>query len=158
MSPWLFLAGLLFFLGSLVLFVVDLVRGVDVLRAVVVNAASAVVLILWAALDTLSDPDSEVASPGGAAGTALLLYGIYLLFSGSTIAVTGLLFHAHGSLGLLYIGLAIVAVVVGFGIFPRESVVGSEADNSSGKGAEIDDDRSSSPAGESVENTAAEET
>lgn len=122
-SPWLFLFGLVLFLGSAALFVVDLLRGVDVFRAILGNGMGAVVLIGWAALDTLRDPDSEVATVGGAAGTALLLYGLYLLGTGVVVAATGLLAHDYLDIGLLYVGLSVVAVVVGYLIFPTGAIV-----------------------------------
>jgi hypothetical protein len=124
-SPWLFLLGLVVFLGSGLLFVADLIRGIDVLRSVGANAVGAGLLILWAAQDTYSNPDSEVASVGGAIGTALLLYGLYLLAAGAIIAVTGLV-HDRLRLGFVYLGLALVAVLVGFLIFPRDAIVDDE--------------------------------
>ena len=126
-SPWLFLLGLLIFIGSGLLFTVDLIRGVDVLRSIAANGLGTALLIAWAAHDTLRNPDSEVGSAGGAAGTALLLYGLYLLGSGLVIAVTGL-FHDHGRLGLIYLGLAIVTVILGYAIFPKGAVLSEEAD------------------------------
>ena len=124
-SPWLFLLGLVVFLGSGLLFVADLIRGVDILRAVGANAVGAGLLIAWAAQDTYSNPDSDVASAGGAVGTALLLYGLYLLGAGAIIAVTGLV-HDRLRLGIVFLGFAVVAVLVGFLIFPREAVIDRE--------------------------------
>ena len=121
-SPWLFLVGLVLFLGSGLLFAADVIRGVDVFRGVAANALGAALLMAWAAHDTLHDPDSEVATRGGAAGTALLLYGLYLLVAGVVIGATGLLFHAYARLALWYLGLAVAAVVVGFLVFPTEAV------------------------------------
>ncbi len=146
-SPWLFLLGLVAFLGSAVLFAVALVLGVDVLRSIVANAAAAVILIGWAALDTLRDPDSEVATVGGATGTALLLYGLYLFGAGVVIAVTGLFAHAQLTLGLLYVGLALAATVLGYLIFPTGSVIdgGASEEREAGEDTgptEDDDDRS----------------
>lgn len=126
-SPWLFLFGLVVFLGSAVLFVVDLLRGIDILRSVVGNAVGAVLLIGWAALDTLSTPESEVATRGGAAGTALLLYGLYLLGTGAVIVLTGLFFHDRLALGGLYLVLSVGAVVLGYLVFPVGSVVGEDS-------------------------------
>lgn len=120
--PWLFLLGLLVFLGSVLLFLADLFRGFSIMRSVSANAVGAVILMAWAAMDTFSDQNSEVSTRGGAAGTALLLYGIYLFFAGITIAVTGLLFHEQLQLGLWYLGFAIAAILVGFLIFPSGSV------------------------------------
>jgi hypothetical protein len=122
-SPaWLFLLGLVVFLGSGALFLVDLFRGGAVLRGVVGNAVGVAVLILWAAHDTLRNPDSEVATPAGAAGTALLLYGLYLLVAGAVIVLTGF-FHAYMQLGFLYVGFAVLAVLVGYLTFPTDAVV-----------------------------------
>lgn len=131
-SPWLFLLGLVVFLGSVVLFVVDLVRGVDVFRSVLANATGAVVLIGWAALDTLGDPDSEVATVGGAAGTALLLYGLYLLVTGAVLATTGLFAHDRPALGFAYLGLSLLAVLVGYLVFPTGAVVNDSRQDGGG--------------------------
>lgn len=121
-SPLVFLLGLLAFLGSLVAFVADVVTSHDVLRSLLVNAASAVVLVWWAAADTLSDPDSNVTTRKGAAGTGLLLLGIYLLAGAAVVGVTSLV---HGRFDVVpwVAGLGGVAVVVGFLVFPRGSVV-----------------------------------
>jgi len=122
-SPWLFLVGLLLFLGSGLLFLADLLRDVDVLRGIAANAVGAALLMAWAAHDTLFDPNSEVATRGGAVGTALLLYGLYLLIAGVVIGVTGVFVHGYTAIAVAYLGLALVAVVVGFLIFPTEAVV-----------------------------------
>lgn len=126
-SPWLFLAGLAVFLGSIVLFVADLVRGIDVLRSIAANGLGTALLIAWAAHDTLLNPDSEVATPAGAAGTALLLYGLYLLGAGVVIAATGLV-HDHLQLGFWYVGLAVAAIAIGYFIFPKGTVISDTAD------------------------------
>jgi len=138
-SPWLFLLGLLVFLGSAILFVVDFARGVDILRSVAANTVGVVILITWAAHDTLRDPNSEVATVGGAAGTALLLYALYLLAAGIVIAVTGL-FHDRLVLGLLYLAFAFAAATVGFVIFPRGAVLDGEDGAASGDDADTDDE------------------
>jgi len=145
-SPWLFLAGLVVFLGSGLLFVADLIRGVDVLRGVAANAVGAALLMAWAARDTLSDPNSEVATAGGAAGTALLLYGLYLLIAGTVIGATGLLFHEYASLALWYLGLAAASVVVGFVIFPTDAVVDAEGGGDDGESGESAGDDGTSTA------------
>jgi hypothetical protein len=138
--PWLFLLGLLVFLGSVLLFLVDLFRGVAIIRSVSANAVGAVILMVWAALDTLTDPNSDVESRGGATGTALLLYGIYLFLAGITIAVTGLLFHDQLQLGLWYLGLAVLGILVGFLIFPAGTVVDEDdTDDEAASGAPNDD-------------------
>ena len=128
-SPWLFLPGLLVFFASLVLFLYDLAVGNDVLRGIGANAVGMALLITWAAHDTLRDPNSEVATRGGAAGTALLLYGLYLILAGVTITATGLLFHDRAVLGLWYVPLAIVSIVIGFVVFPTSAVVGEDAES-----------------------------
>lgn len=126
-SPWLFLAGLVVFFGSVVLFVADLIRGVDVLRSIAANGIGTALLIAWAAHDTLLNPESEVGTPAGAAGTALLLYGLYLLGAGVVIAVTGLI-HDHLQLGFWYVGLAVGAIAIGYFIFPKGAVISAESD------------------------------
>lgn len=126
-SPWLFLLGFVLFLGSLVLFVADVVRQLDVLRGIALNAVAAVVLIAWAAHDTLFDPNSEVATTGGAAGTALLLYGLYLVLAGLVVSATGL-WHDYFVVGLLYLLLAVGTVLVGLLIFPTEAVIADGAE------------------------------
>lgn len=127
-SPWVFLLGLVVFLGSVVLFVVDLLGTGTVLRSLGANAASAAILIAWAAHDTLFDPNSEVDTRGGAVGTALLLYGLYLAVAGAVVGATGLVFHDRPILGAWYLGLAVFATLVGFLAFPTEAVVESADD------------------------------
>jgi hypothetical protein len=125
-SPWVFLFGLVVFLGSAVFFVVDMLRTGAVLRSLGANAAGAAILIGWAAHDTLFDPNSEVETRGGAIGTALLLYGLYLAAAGAIVGATGLVFHDRPILGAWYLGLAVFATLVGFLAFPTEAVVDSE--------------------------------
>jgi len=122
-SPWLFLLGTLVFVGGLLVYLYDLASGTDVLRGIAANGVGAALLIAWAAHDTLFDPDSEVATASGATGTALLLYGLYLLFAGVAITVTGLFFHDRGGLGLWYVALSLFTVVIGFFIYPTGSVI-----------------------------------
>ena len=145
-SPWLFLAGLAVFFGSIVLFVADLIRGVDVLRSIAANGVGTALLIVWAAHDTLLNPDSEVGTPAGAAGTALLLYGLYLLGAGVVIAVTGLI-HDHLQLGFWYLGLAVLAVAIGYFIFPKGAVISAETDMTDPEGKPSSDE--SDPSGDS---------
>ncbi|WP_267164119.1 hypothetical protein [Halovenus salina] len=135
-SPWLFLFGLVLFLGTAVLFVIDLVRGGDVFRAILGNAVGAVVLIGWAALDTVRDPESTVTSVGGATGTALLLYALYLAGTGAIIAATALLGHDYFTVGLLYAVLAAVAAGLGYSIFPTGTVADSEESETEGPASE----------------------
>jgi hypothetical protein len=138
-SPVVFLLGLIVFFGSILVFLADLLRGVTILRSVAVNGVGAGLLIAWAAHDTLHDPNSEVASGGGAAGTALLLYGLYLLVGGVVIATTSLL-HGRLVLGFGYVALAIVATIVGFWIFPTGAVIenrsGDPSASTDGQGIE----------------------
>jgi len=122
-APLLFLVGLVAFAGGAVGVLADLVTGHDILRSLLVNGAGAGLLVTWAAVDTLSDPDSRVATPTGAAGTALLLYGLYMLVVGLVVAATT---FRHGR---LWLGVGVSAsgaagMVVGFVVFPRESVLG----------------------------------
>ena len=132
-SPWLFLSGLAVFFGSLVLFVADLIRGIDVLRSIGANGLGTALLIAWAAHDTLCNPESEVATPAGAAGTALLLYGLYLLGAGVLIVITGVV-HDHLQLGFWYVGLAVVAIAIGYFVFPTGAVISAETDMTDSEG------------------------
>lgn len=124
-APLLFLLGLVVFVAGTLAFVADLVTGHDVVRSLLANALGAFLLVGWAARDTLADPESAVDSPGGAAGTALLLYGIYLVIAGGVVAVTSV-WHGRLSVALAVGAVAAVLIVVGFLIFPRESVVGDD--------------------------------
>ena len=152
-SPWLFLTGLLVFLGSGVLFFVDVVREVNVVRSLAANSIGAALLITWAAHDTLRDPNSEVATTGGAAGTALLLYGLYLFGAGVVVAVTSI-FHDKLVLGLLSIGMAVVAVLIGFLIFPREAVLDDEDSSGDADAA----DEATADTAEQADNSSASES
>lgn len=141
-SPaWLFLLGTVVFLGSGLLFFVDLVRGIDVLRALAGNAVGMTLLIIWAAHDSVRNPDSEVDTSAGAFGTALLLYGLYLLATGAVIALTSLV-HDHLQLGFWYAGLAVVAVVAGYIIVPKAAFLEGDEET------EPDDNRESASDGD----------
>lgn len=120
-APLLFLFGVLLFLGGVGAFLADFVTGHDVARSVAINAAGALVLVGWAARDTLSDPDSAVETRGGAVGTALLLYGGYLVITGMVVGATSI---RSGRLQIAFLvgGGGIVAVVVGFLVFPSGAV------------------------------------
>ena len=121
-APILFLVGLLGFVGSLVAFVADLVTGYDVARSLAVNAASVGLLVFWAARDTLTDPESSVDSASGAAGTGLLLVGLYLLVGAAVVGVTSLV---HGRFDVVpwAAGLGLALVLVGFVVLPRETIL-----------------------------------
>lgn len=131
-SPWLFLLGLVVFLGSTLLFVVDLVRGVDVIRSVAANGVGAIVLIGWAALDTYRSGEFEVDTISGATGTALLLYGLYLSIAGFVVGLTGLFAHDRLIIGVSYIGLSVGAVVLGYLIMPLGALLGSDEETDDG--------------------------
>ncbi|MEF8908426.1 MAG: hypothetical protein V5A13_11230 [Haloarculaceae archaeon] len=124
-APLLFLVGLIAFAGGAVGFLADLVTGHDILRSLLVNGGGAGLLVTWAAVDTLGDPDARVATATGAAGTALLLYGLYMVVAGLLVAATT---FRHGR---LWLGVGVSAsgaagMLVGFLVFPRESVLGGE--------------------------------
>jgi hypothetical protein len=123
-APLLFLVGLVAFAGGAVGFLADLVTGHGILRSLLINGGGAGLLVTWAAVDTLGDPDARVATPTGAAGTALLLYGLYMVVVGLVVAATT---FRHGR---LWLGVGMSAsgaagMLVGFLVFPRESVLGS---------------------------------
>jgi hypothetical protein len=124
-APLLFLVGLIAFAGGAAGFLADLVTGHDVLRSLLINGGGAGLLVTWAAVDTLGDPDARVATATGAAGTALLLYGLYMVVAGLLVAATT---FRHGR---LWLGVGVSAsgaagMLVGFLVFPRESVLGDE--------------------------------
>jgi hypothetical protein len=116
---WLGRLGFVVFLAGLGLFLYQLWDGTDVIAGVALNGGGAVLLIAWAARDALADPSTEGSVWSVAAGTSLFLYGLYLLGSGVVIAVTGVFVHERGTLGLLYIPLALVTGLVGFAIVHR---------------------------------------
>lgn len=124
-SSTVFLLGLVAFVGSAAAFGLDVATGYDVTRSLAANGAAALSLVAWAAHDTLGDPDSGVRSFPGALGTALLLFGAYLLVAAVVVGASSVV---HGRLDLaLAEGIAgLAAVVVGFAAFPAEVVLGGE--------------------------------
>lgn len=118
------LLGLVLVGCSLVLFVFDIVTGGDVLRGIVLNGVGAALFILWTAYDMPSDPDSGVESLPDALGVSLLFYGGYLLAAGATVAATGFVAHERGTVGFLYLVLAVLPLLVGFLLAPLESLTG----------------------------------
>jgi len=124
-APLVFLLGAVAFFGGAAAFLADIVTGHGVVRSLLINAVAAVVLVGWAAVDTLSDPDSTVDSRSGAAGTALLLFGLYLLVAAVVVGVTSI-WHGRLQIAVVLGGGAAVAVVVGFLVFPREAIVGDD--------------------------------
>lgn len=139
----LFLVGLVAFVASLAAFAADLLTGHTVLRSAAVNAAAALALVGWAAHDTLTDPESAVDSRGGAATTALMLYGLYLALASVVVAATSP-WHGQLSLAVVAGGVGIAAVLVGFLGFPRERVLDS-AREAGDDGSETDGDAEGLP-------------
>ena len=136
-APILFLLGFVGFVGSLVAFVADLLTGYDVVRSLLVNAGSVAILVVWAARDTLTDPESSVDSAGGAAGTGLLLIGLYLTVGAVVVGVTSLV-HDRFDVVPWAAGLGVVLVVVGFLVLPRERIL--TADDSGDNAEETAED------------------
>ena len=130
-APLLFLVGALTFLGGGLGFLADLVTGHDVLRSLLINGGGAGLLVSWAAVDTLGDPDARVSTATGAAGTALLLYGLYMVVAGLVVAATT---FRHGRLfvGVVMSASGASAVLLGFLVFPREAVVDPDDGDSDG--------------------------
>lgn len=146
-APYVFLLGLVLFVASLVAFVADLVTGHDVLRSLAVNAIGVGLLVAWAAYDTLVDPESTVSSRGGAAGTGVLLLGLYLALAAVVVGVTSLV-HGRLELALWAGGLGVVFVVLGFLAFPSDALAaedgavadpGEAADGDGDTAAEVDE-------------------
>jgi len=136
-APFVFLAGLVLFLASLAAFVADLVTGHDVLRSLAANAVGVAVLVTWAAYDTLVDPTSNVDTRGGAAGTGVLLCGVYLVLAAVVVGVTSVV-HGRLELAMWAGGLGLVFVVLGFVAFPSEAVVEDEASDAESGTSESD--------------------
>jgi hypothetical protein len=124
---WLYLLGLLAFVGSAIAFAADLATGHDVLRSVAANGLAAVLLVTWAGLDSFRDPDSGVTTASGAVGTGVILVGVYLLAAGAVVAATGVV-HGRLVVGLATIGAAVPVVLGGFLVFPADVFLGEEAD------------------------------
>lgn len=139
-SPLIFLLGAALFVGSLVAFGADLLTGHDITRSIAANGVSALVLVWWAGADTLSDPDSTVDSRSGAAGTGLLLLGLYLLAGAVVVGVTSVVHDRFGLVPWLA-GLGVALVVVGVVVFPRGTLVEAQTDDEE----ERDDDASTDP-------------
>lgn len=145
-SGWrsvLFLVGLVAFLGSLLAYAADLLTGHDILRSVLMNAAAALGLVGWAAHDTLTDPESAVDSLSGAASTALILYGLYLVLASVVVAATTP-WHGTLSAALAAAGLGLAGILVGFLGFPRESLLEGEENSPETVDTETDDTLESS--------------
>jgi len=99
-SSWLFLVGVVVFLGSAGLFVFDLANGTDSARGVIANAAAAALIVGLLGLDIRSNPDSRVESRGEALRAALFSTGCISwlpvsLCSGRRCSVC----RSHGSAG-----------------------------------------------------------
>jgi hypothetical protein len=131
------LLGLVLVVGSTGLFVYDLATGRDVLRGIVLNGAGAALFILWTAHDMPSDPDSGVDTVSNALGVVLLFYGGYLLAAGTVVLATGLVAHERGTIGILYLVLAVLPLLVGFLLAPLEALT-EETDESDGADASTD--------------------
>lgn len=139
-SSLVFLVALGTFTVSLVAYTADLVTGHDILRTAIINAVAALGLVSWAARDTLTDPESEVDSLGGAVSTAVMLYGLYLLLGSLVVAGTSP-WHARLAVALGATGVGIAAIVIGFLGFPRERLLetGDPADTEEAEPTPPDD-------------------
>ncbi|MEF8839704.1 MAG: hypothetical protein V5A18_09395 [Haloarculaceae archaeon] len=125
--PWLYLLGVLVFVASLGAFVWDLATGHPIERSLVTNALGTVMLVAWAGYDSYRDPETGVATRGGAVGTGLILVGIYLFVAGLVVAVTSLI-HDRTVVGLLMVAGSVPLVLVGFLSYPTEDVLGERED------------------------------
>jgi hypothetical protein len=112
-SPWLFLLGVVVFLGSVGLFLYDLVNGNNAVRGIVANAAAAALVVVLAGLETLSDPESHIQTRGEAVRAMLLFFGLYLVAAGAVVLVVGVLGQPDPRLGAggVAVGGAIVALM-----------------------------------------------
>jgi hypothetical protein len=118
----LYLVGFVGFLGTAVAFLVLVALGSDPQPALLGNAIAAGLLVVWAASDTLGDPDSEVTSVPGAVGTGMLLLGVYGILAGIVVAATSP-WHDRFAFVWLFAGGGAIAGVLGFATFPLEVVM-----------------------------------
>jgi len=128
LSTLIGLGGLVLVVVSVVLFAYDLATGGDVLRGIAVNGLGAALFILWTAYDMPADPESGVETHTDALGVALLFYGAYLLVAGAVVALTALLAHGRGSVGLLYLALGGVTLIFGFLLAPVDALEGGSGE------------------------------
>lgn len=118
----LYLLGFVGFLGTAVAYLLLLGFGIDPRSALVGNAVAAGLLVVWAASDTLDDPDSAVTSVPGAVGTGMILLAVYGVLAAIVVLATSP-WHDRFEFVWLFGGGGAIAGVLGFATFPLEVVM-----------------------------------
>jgi len=113
-SPWLFLLGVLLFLGSAVLFLFDLVEGNSVTRGLVANGVAALVLLGLAGLETLSNPESHIQTRSEALRAVVFFFGLYLFGAGLAVLAAAFVGHPEPRVGAAYLAVGGIVVTVTF--------------------------------------------
>ncbi|ERH10290.1 MAG: hypothetical protein J07HX64_02062 [halophilic archaeon J07HX64] len=113
-SPWLFLLGVVIFLGSTVLFLFDLLEGNNVIRGLVANGVAAVILLGLAGLETLSNPESHVQTRFEALRAVVFFCGLYLFGAGLAVLAAALASHPDPRVGAAYVAVGGVVITVTF--------------------------------------------
>jgi hypothetical protein len=113
-SPWLFLLGVVIFLGSAVLFLFDLVGGNSVTRGLVANGVAAVILLGLAGLETLSNPESHIQTRSETLRAVVFFLGLYLVGAGLAVLAAALVGHPEPRVGAAYLAVGGVVVTVTF--------------------------------------------
>ncbi|ERH10257.1 MAG: hypothetical protein J07HX64_02029 [halophilic archaeon J07HX64] len=113
-SPWLFLLGVVLFLGSTVLFLFDLVEGNNVARGLAANGVAAVILLGLAGLETLSNPESHVQTRFEAFRAVVFFCGLYLFGAGLAVLAAALASYPDPRVGAAYVAVGGVIVTVTF--------------------------------------------
>jgi hypothetical protein len=111
-ATWLFLLGVTLFLGSVVLLVADLVRGVPIARGVVLNAVGALLLVAVATRETFADDDSSIETRLDAFRASVFFVSVYLIGAGVVLLVVGLVASPPPRLG----AFGLVAGILGTGL------------------------------------------
>lgn len=128
----IYLLGFVGFLGTAVAYLLLLGFGIDPQPALVGNAIAAILLVIWAATDTLGDPDSDVTSVPGAVGTGMVLLAVYGVLAAIAVAATSP-WHDRFEFVWLFAGGGVVAGVLGFATFPLEVVMGDTSPATDGE-------------------------
>ena len=113
-SPWLFLLGVVIFLGSTVLFLFDLVEGNSVTRGLVANGVAAVILLGLAGLETLSNTESNIQTRSEALRAVVFFLGLYLVGAGLAVLAAAVVGHPEPRVGAGYLAVGGVVVTVTF--------------------------------------------
>lgn len=112
-SAFFLLAGLVF-LGSLLLVGYDLFRGNDILRGLIANAVSALVIVALAGVENLRNPEANIDTRFEAVRAVAFFYSVYLVLGGGVLALIGLVFAPDFRVGLAVAGVGVVGSLLVF--------------------------------------------